>query len=733
MPQLDSVKLELNPTGSSWVDITTYLELGEGASIHIGRTSPFSAPPPGTLQVVLNNADGRFTPGRQVLADGTTAHPYWPNLLPRIQIRLSWVKGASTYPRFTGYVKGWPTTLPGGHARVPIAATTVDDRLARVTLDPPIRQEVLADSPAYYWPMDDEAGSSAAAEAIAGASASIVHVSDAALTFGDNGPGAGNGPGVQFSPSSGTTGQVLRATGLDFNPGGDFAAEAWINFPPSTPYLGNAFLTLLNSDQTTGIRLMLGSGGVAGQVRMVPLTGTPVLSSGTSQTDGSWHHVAFTYTSSTTTSRLYVDGAQVDSSSTSLIASGDGPPYDVIQIGGGDYYAGSSTITHDRVSGNMGQVAMYDALTLFVSSVAAHSSAGHDWPGETVDERIARFLTYGGIGASGYNLDPSDVALGSYPQGGKDIASAVQDMAVTEGGGSVVYVGVDGKYQFRNRDARTPGAPDLTLDVQADLDGNAYAAAYDDTQIVNQIAGSRATASGTAFTFTMDDTSSQSQYGLISDSFTSYASDGDDVRRNGQDRLATQADPAFRVDQLTVDLSTSSTAAIHANVAALDIGSRIEVTGLPATAAPATILDVYAEGWTENYTADEVTITFDTSPADNPPQMVWDDAEYGRWQTALTVPGTTRDSQLQLSLTASSTSIRTVPTDATVPVFSTSSGDYPMTVVIDAEHISLNATPTVVGAAQLFSSITRGVDGTTAAAHSVAANVNIAPTSTFAL
>lgn len=720
MPQLDSVKLELQLAVGTWVDISAYLDLSQGATIHIGRTSPFSAPSPGTAQLTLDNTDGRFTPGRQVLADGVTTNPYWPYLVPRAQIRWSWVKGASTYRRFTGYVKGWPTQQQSGHSRVPIQATTIDDRLARVQMDPMIGQEVLLDGPDFYWPLDDEAGSSSAAETVQNRAASIIHVSDAALTFGDNGPGAGNGPGVKFAPTGGgTTGQVLRRTNLPDAPtwATDFTVEVWVEVPSPAPADGGTVVALLSDDQFFGLRVLLDSSMV---VWVQSVVGGVGFLNSPAALDPGWHLVTFVV-NTLGNATLYVDGVSVD---TAAMVGTEGVSPDQILIGGADYHAtGAAAVSHDRLTGNIGHVALYDRA-LNATRVAAHFSAGRDWSGETVDERIARFLSYGGVAASGYNLDPSDVVLGGYPQGGKDVVSGSQDMAVSEGGGAVVYAGADGKVQFRNRDFRTPGAPDLTLDAQADLEGESYAGAFDDTLIVNEVAGSRGTVTGTASTFVVDDDDSQSAFGVISDSFTSYAADDDDVRYNAQDRLAAQRDPAFRLPQLTVDLSTSSTSTIYGDVAAVDIGSRIEVTGLPATVSPTSALDGYAEGWTESYDATSVKITFDLSPADNPPAAVYDDAEYGRYQA----DGHT----LQNTVTASSATIR-ILSPFGAPTFTTDPAMYPLTIAIDTEHISLLAPPTGSTSPQIFTSVTRGVDGTTAAGHTANVAVDLAPATTYAL
>lgn len=61
-----------------WTDITEYVR---GFSSSVGRTTEVDAIQTGTAQIVLDNADGRFTPGR-------TTSPYYPNVVPCRQVRI---------------------------------------------------------------------------------------------------------------------------------------------------------------------------------------------------------------------------------------------------------------------------------------------------------------------------------------------------------------------------------------------------------------------------------------------------------------------------------------------------------------------------------------------------------------------------------------------------------------------------------------------------------------------
>jgi hypothetical protein len=88
----DAVTVEVEFTPGVWTDLTQWVDFSQPGTIHFGRATPFDTPQPGALSgLVLDNTDGRFTPLRQTLADGITAHPYWPNVVPRKRIRVAYV------------------------------------------------------------------------------------------------------------------------------------------------------------------------------------------------------------------------------------------------------------------------------------------------------------------------------------------------------------------------------------------------------------------------------------------------------------------------------------------------------------------------------------------------------------------------------------------------------------------------------------------------------------------
>jgi hypothetical protein len=104
--------------------------------------------------------------------------------------------------------------------------------------------------------------------------------------------------------------------------------------------------------------------------------------------------------------------------------------------------------------------------------------------------------------------------------------------------------------------------------------------------------------------------------------------------------------------------------------------------------------------------------------------MVLDDTSYGRLQCS----GQT----LNTTITNSGTTV-VIATAAGQPTFTTVSARYPLKITIGQERITLNSAPGGASSPQTFTGVTRGVDGTPAAAQTAGAVVNLAPAATLAL
>lgn len=84
------------PDTITWTDITPYADVAQGVSITRGASDELSDTQPGTATLILDNADGRFTPGN-------ASSPYYPYVRRNAPIRISvtvmpTVSGSAPYP-----------------------------------------------------------------------------------------------------------------------------------------------------------------------------------------------------------------------------------------------------------------------------------------------------------------------------------------------------------------------------------------------------------------------------------------------------------------------------------------------------------------------------------------------------------------------------------------------------------------------------------------------------------
>lgn len=694
MPLPSGEKFEVEFVAGTWTDVTADYDANQGKSITFGRNSTQSQPSASSIQFRLRNPKGKYTPGLAVLSDGTAA-PYYPNVKRRVRVRYSTSAGVRGIWR----VRSWKPVLDNGVSGY--CVVNADDRLyqlGKVTMAADISGEVLADNPIAYWQLNEAAGSKASGNSSGVTTAGLyVSGSGAALTYGNDGPGVEQGLAVTFNQ-----GQYLGSIINFQRPYTSFTLECWVKYTT----VNQSIESIAEIVDNNGNRHLIATGtaGPASGIQLIELT--PGSSVGTTATsaynDGQWHHVAV----GTDTSRnpfVYVDG---------------------VSVGGGLALPAFGSILGVRLSqdvgnpsflGSVAHVAVYD-YALSSTRILAHYLVAQQ-SAETTDAKIRRWLTYAGLASGEMSLDASTLTTGTYAQDGQDVVSASQDMATTEGNGSVVYVAND-IVQFRTRTFRAKNStPTLTLDAVHDLDRSVYEPSVDDQNLVNKITVSRNTASGTQSTQVAANAASIAAEELTSLGVTSYAATDRDALSLAQSIVAAGSTSGFRMNRVAVDLVNAKNN-LYSAVWATTIGSRIRVTNLPAGAAPASQVDLFVEGWTETSNATSFQVVFDTSPADAPPTMLANDTTYGR---ARELP----DCALNATITAAASSL--VIKTPTAPHFTTKAGSYPLYIQVDAEVIKLNAAPGGSTSPQTFSSISRAQQGTTAAAHASNAPVTIWP------
>jgi hypothetical protein len=132
----------------TWTDVTTYVR---AFSVRRGRASEVENFEAGTANLVLDNRDRRFDPFY-------TSGPYYGNLVPRRQIRISGIVGATSYAIFRGYIDGWPVTLTdaGYDSTVTLSCYDTLGLIADEELPDDLSDAYIRSfSPRHYYPLDD--------------------------------------------------------------------------------------------------------------------------------------------------------------------------------------------------------------------------------------------------------------------------------------------------------------------------------------------------------------------------------------------------------------------------------------------------------------------------------------------------------------------------------------------------------------------------------------------------
>jgi hypothetical protein len=140
----------LNPT---WTDVTTYVR---NISIRRGGRQDFEQFPPGTAQLTLDNTDGRFTPFN-------TSGAYTPNIVPRVQIRITADAGSGYVAVFRGFVAGWPVSWTNAGKDSTVTISCFDSLALLADIDIPIDWSyttISALSPVHWYRGTDPEGSS---------------------------------------------------------------------------------------------------------------------------------------------------------------------------------------------------------------------------------------------------------------------------------------------------------------------------------------------------------------------------------------------------------------------------------------------------------------------------------------------------------------------------------------------------------------------------------------------
>ncbi|ROR90913.1 signal peptidase I [Nocardioides aurantiacus] len=225
----------------------------------------------------------------------------------------------------------------------------------------PYRTAVLADSPSFFWRLDETSGTVVDDETTANNDGTL----SGSYAWGQ--PGALDSEAQERSLSLSSA--VINGNAQVAGPA-RFSLEAWIKTTTSTGgrILGFGNATGQNASSTIDRQLYVGANG---RVYLGVGSARTTVVSNAALNDGAWHHLVGTYVTGTNGMRLYVDGVQQ-----TVTATGNLQSFNGYWRAGAENLPSWTGAPDAYYDGNLAELAVYPT-TLSAARVKAHYDAGH--------------------------------------------------------------------------------------------------------------------------------------------------------------------------------------------------------------------------------------------------------------------------------------------------------------------------------------------------------------------
>mgnify|MGYP005612753853 FL=1 len=524
--------------------------------------------------------------------------------------------------RFDGYVDEWPIEWPSGgdnDSRSAVRVFDLQSRLSRArTLDSVITETYRLDSPGWHFPLDESSESASAGDRSgSGSTLEARQVNTGGeLTFASGtGPGTDGASAPTFAPVDRYNGLYLLGIAPEVDPLGRHRTLSAVAL---TSTLQHQCIVEWCDAYGVGIILGTNSSGnaVAKWTNPWDTSKNVTVTSASIYADGQTHTFAATLSNDgagTSTLRLYVDGVERGTAATFTTAAIGYilPQLKRISVGG--------TAFGDMFTGTISHVAGYGSVLTTLAD--HHAAASTGFAGDRSDERIERIASWIDFPAALMNLDVGDTTIGHVDSTGKSPWSYMQDVADTEAG--VLFIDTTGVLTLHNRTRGYDSAAAVDVSVSAEVIDPDVRLASGIAGVVNDITVSR---SGGASVRVVD-AASVSTYGVLGESISIIGDSDLDVLNRANWELAMRSTPVVKLPELTLDgLTEPGTAAA---VRGLDIGSRVQITGMPSQ-APSSAADLRVQGYTERIGAGGWTLTANTTPFLPIAPLILDDDPRGR-------------------------------------------------------------------------------------------------------
>lgn len=483
--------------------------------------------------------------------------------------------------RFTGRIATNDLSFPAlGLAETTLTAT---DESAWVgpsfsTLRSPIVEESLPDNPAGLWPLTE---GNLGDVSTSGAGPMVISGSGDALSMSND--------GATFAGGTWLKGALRGPIGTYLSP--NVTLEATVTVDSATATEGTA--ATISGGYGPTLVLTVGADGKP-RVRtwdvFTPGAWRASVIGAAAINDGNPHHLAATWTTTTGTLALYVDGV----SAGSVVSTAGAGRH---EANGDQVTAGGSSHT-DPLTGTVAYVAAFRGV-LSGARIAEHASGVLDgFTGETVEERIDRYNRWAGHPYPIVDYVDCTAIVGNYDTEGKSLTDAINAVATVEDGPA--YINGAGVLTIRGRSTLINTDPAFTIPGPTDGAANRVRGSLtystDPRTFVNDITG---TMPG-GITYRAVDAASVAEYGRTTDTVEGPFATVEDLAAVIEWRVRTESTPRPAVEGLSVRLSQLDDADTAA-LLALDLGDVIAWTGMPDQAPSATDSGVVL-GIEETYT-----------------------------------------------------------------------------------------------------------------------------------
>ena len=548
------------------------------------------------------------------------AGPYYGKLTPGRPIRIKATPPLGTSTGiFFGFIDQFNQqyTNPSDAVAV-VTASDAFKVMNLITLPSYWEYQVRADSALAWYRMDEVAGSTSIFDTINGTNTGSWYTTalgaSSSLSTSSIVPTDSN-LAAQFDGD-----RYVSATDFSlsksYNTGLAMAVSGWIQTSTTTDGRYGIFSS---ASFTAEIRTAFGmvvSGGVGTVEAQIgdnfSYGSCSIVSSAITVNDGKPHFIYARRTNDGDFTRLWVDGVEATSSTTTTAAD-DSNPKDIV----GGPFTGTSGGTYDFTSNFNGTIdeIVFDGSDLTDAQIVNRYAIGQGTylTGQTASARITSLLTMAGWMSDGTNLTTATSTVQGIDTQGKTLLSALKECENADQGR--LFIDGSGKVAFISHNALATTAAYNTSqrtfgDSTSELPFTDIEFVYNDQLVKNRVISSRQSGP----TFTTNDTTSQGQYFIRTDSQSGLINDTDQAIVDAANvRLALYKQPLMRIGSLGFTPQANTT--IYTGLIGDEIGTRITVKRRPQSVGSVISKELLIEGVQHDIGPMSWSSTYNLSPA----------------------------------------------------------------------------------------------------------------------